>query len=79
VKTVGLEVGNAIKDGRMNMNPPQTQKELANKISLNPSILATYENGTAKPEQKVLMGLEKTLGIKLRGNNIGKPLFGPKK
>ncbi|KAK5099157.1 multiprotein-bridging factor 1 [Exophiala xenobiotica] len=79
VKTVGLEVGKAIAERRQKMNPPLNREQLATKVSLGPSVVAAYENGTAKPEQKHLISLEKVLGIKLRGNNIGGSLFGPKK
>jgi len=61
------------------MTPSLTQKELATKVNLLPSVLQSYENGSAKPDQKVLSNLEKVLGIKLRGNDIGQPRFGPKK
>lgn len=74
-----MEVGNAIKENRQKLTPSLTQKELATKVNLSTSALATYENGTAKPEQKVLVNLEKVLGVKLRGNDIGQPRFGPKK
>ena len=39
-----------------------------------------YESGKAIPNQQVLGKLERALGIKLRGKNIGEPLtFGKKK
>lgn len=71
VKTVGKLVGDAIKDRRQKMTPPLKQGELATKVHITGPILATYENGTAKPDQKVLSALERVLGIKLRGNDIG--------
>jgi len=78
VKTVGTVVGNAIRDRRQKMTPPLKQPELASKAYISVPVLQTYENGTAKPEQKVLGALEKVLGIKLRGDNIGAEKF-PKK
>jgi len=77
-KTVGLEVGIAIREGRQKMNPQLSQRELANKASIAASVLQTYENGTAQPDQKVLIALEKVLNIKLRGKDIGQPRFGKK-
>lgn len=78
VITVGREVGEAIKNRRQELNPPLKRDQLATKVNLKPTDLETYENGTAKPDQKVLAALEKVLGVKLRGNNIGEPRF-PKK
>jgi len=78
VKTVGTVVGNAIRDRRQKMTPPLKQPELASKAYISVPVLQTYENGTAKPEQKILAALEKVLGIKLRGDNIGAEKF-PKK
>ena len=73
-----MVVGKHISDRRAQMTPPMTRKQLANKCSMGEPLLATYENGTAKPEQKYLMSLERNLGIKLRGKDIGSDLF-PKK
>lgn len=39
-----------------------------------------YESGKAVPNQQILGKLERALGVKLRGKNIGEPLtFGKKK
>ena len=38
-----------------------------------------YESGRGIPNQQVLAKMERALGIKLRGKNIGEPLGGPKK
>lgn len=78
VKTVGKVVGEAIKARRQQMNPPMKQPDLATKAYITVPVLQTYENGTAQPNQKILAALEKVLGIKLRGDDIGKEKF-PKK
>ena len=56
------------------------KQELATKICEKPQVINEYESGRAKPNQQILAKLERNLGIKLRGKNIGEPLtFGKKK
>lgn len=56
-----------------------SQKDLATKINEKPQIINEYESGKAIPNQQILGKIERALGVKLRGKNIGEPLFGPKK
>ena len=56
-----------------------SQKDLAQKINEKPSVLQDYESGKAIPNPQILGKLERTLGVKLRGTNIGQKLEGPKK
>ncbi|PVU99034.1 hypothetical protein BB559_001061 [Furculomyces boomerangus] len=74
---IDLTVGKAIQKGRMEKK--LTQKELGVKINEKQTTINDYEAGRAIPNQMVLGKIERALGIKLRGKNIGEPLFPPKK
>lgn len=57
-----------------------TQKDLATKINEKPTVVNEYESGKAvNPNQQILMKMERVLGVKLRGKDVGAPLGGPKK
>eukprot|EP01099_Mayorella_cantabrigiensis_P002882 TRINITY_DN22_c0_g1_i1.p1 TRINITY_DN22_c0_g1~~TRINITY_DN22_c0_g1_i1.p1 ORF type:complete len:173 (-),score=56.61 TRINITY_DN22_c0_g1_i1:88-546(-) len=69
---VPLSVAQAIQKAR---NAAKlTQKELATKINEKPGVINDYEAGKAIPDNQVLGKLEKALGVKLRGKDIGQPL-----
>lgn len=72
---VEASVGKAIIKGRADKG--MNQKELAVKINEKPQVVNDYESGRAQPNQQVLSKMERALGIKLRGKDIGLPL-GPK-
>ncbi|RUS33879.1 multi protein bridging factor 1-domain-containing protein [Jimgerdemannia flammicorona] len=74
---VDMSVGRAIQQGRQALG--LTQKDLAQKINEKPQVVNEYEAGRAIPNQQILGKLERALGIKLRGKDIGSPLGGPKK
>lgn len=69
-------VGRAISKARSDKK--LSQKELATKINEKPTVINDYEAARAIPNQQVLAKLERALGVKLRGKEIGAPL-GPKK
>ncbi|XP_006007059.1 endothelial differentiation-related factor 1 homolog isoform X1 [Latimeria chalumnae] len=74
---VPLEVGKVIQQGRQNKG--LTQKDLATRINEKPQIIADYEAGRAIPNNQILGKIERTIGMRLRGKDIGKPLeAGPK-
>lgn len=70
-------VGRAIQTARMDLK--LSQKDVAAKINEKPSILQDYESSKAIPNPQILGKLERVLGVKLRGSDIGKKLEGPKK
>jgi putative transcription factor len=72
-----MSVSKAIQQGRQAKN--LTQKDLATKINEKPQIVNEYESGKAVPNQQILGKMERILGIRLRGKDIGSPLGGPKK
>ncbi|CAH6718751.1 multiprotein-bridging factor 1 [[Candida] jaroonii] len=73
VKKVDTNVGKVISKARQDKS--MTQKDLATKINEKPQVINDYESGKAQPNQQVLGKMERALGIKLRGKQIGEPLF----
>ena len=48
-----------------------SQKDLALQLNIKQNIITAYENGTLKPGNRILEKLQRILGIKLTGNDIG--------
>ncbi|CAD6915038.1 unnamed protein product [Tilletia controversa] len=71
---VAPSVGRAIQQARMAKE--LTQKDLGTKINEKPQVIAEYESGKAVPNAQILSKMERMLGVKLRGKDIGAP-FGP--
>ncbi|KAJ7074369.1 ylMBF1 [Mycena amicta] len=69
---VAPSVGRAMQDARMDLK--LSQKDVAQKINEKPSVLQDYESGKAIPNAQILGKLERVLGVKLRGSDIGKKL-----
>ncbi|XP_077593212.1 endothelial differentiation-related factor 1 homolog [Stigmatopora nigra] len=69
---VSLEVGKVIQKGRQDKG--LTQKDLATKINEKPQVIADYESGKAIPSNQVMGKIERAIGLKLRGRDIGLPL-----
>ncbi|CCE90469.1 multiprotein-bridging factor 1 TDEL_0B03400 [Torulaspora delbrueckii] len=76
-KKLDSNVGKTIS--RVRTEKKLSQKDLATKINEKPTVINDYEAARAIPNQQVLGKLERALGVKLRGKNIGEPLGGPKK
>eukprot|EP01000_Liburna_glaciale_P005569 NODE_5457_length_384_cov_435.149254_g4380_i0.p1 GENE.NODE_5457_length_384_cov_435.149254_g4380_i0~~NODE_5457_length_384_cov_435.149254_g4380_i0.p1 ORF type:complete len:112 (-),score=37.69 NODE_5457_length_384_cov_435.149254_g4380_i0:48-356(-) len=74
-KVVSKDVRTALSQGRQAKG--LSQKELAAAISEKPQVVTEYESGKALPNQQVLTKMERALGIKLRGKDIGQPLERP--
>mmetsp|Transcript_14837 Transcript_14837/g.46500 ORF Transcript_14837/g.46500 Transcript_14837/m.46500 type:complete len:154 (+) Transcript_14837:84-545(+) len=71
-KKVPLSLGKTIQQARAAKG--MTQKDLAQKINEKPHVVNEYEAGKAIPDQTILGKLERQLGVKLRGKDIGAPL-----
>jgi len=65
-------VARAIQDARNEKT--LTQLRLAQLINEKPSVIQDYESGRAIPSPQILGKLERILGVKLRGADIGKEL-----
>ncbi|EIF45807.1 multiprotein-bridging factor 1 [Brettanomyces bruxellensis] len=76
-KKLDMNVGKAIQKARQDKK--WNQKDLAQRINEKPTIVNEYEAGKGVPNQQVLAKMERALGVKLRGKNIGAPLFKRKK
>ncbi|KAF8606530.1 MBF1-domain-containing protein [Ceratobasidium sp. AG-I] len=74
---IAPSVGKAMQTARMELK--LSQKDVAAKINEKQSVLQDYEAGKAIPNPQILGKLERALGVKLRGSDIGKKLEGPKK
>ncbi|PVG01839.1 putative MBF1-multi protein bridging factor mediates GCN4-dependent transcriptional activation [Serendipita vermifera] len=70
-------VGRAMQAARLAMQ--LSQKDLANRINEKQSVLQDIESGRANANPQILGKIERQLGVKLRGNDIGKKLEGPKR
>eukprot|EP01112_Ceratiomyxa_fruticulosa_P015526 TRINITY_DN4574_c0_g1_i1.p1 TRINITY_DN4574_c0_g1~~TRINITY_DN4574_c0_g1_i1.p1 ORF type:complete len:152 (-),score=42.79 TRINITY_DN4574_c0_g1_i1:220-675(-) len=72
LKKMSGAAADAIKRKRAELK--MTQKEFAVKINERESIVHDYERGEAIPSQAILIKMERVLGVKLRGKDIGTPI-----
>ncbi|KAK1787820.1 hypothetical protein P4O66_016313 [Electrophorus voltai] len=87
---VPLEVGKVIQQGRQNKGMTQkdlatfvirlllrnneTIVSIHQKINEKPQVIADYESGKAIPNNQIMGKIERAIGLKLRGKDIGEPL-----
>lgn len=70
IEKVKPSVGKAIQQARQEKG--LSQKDLATKINEKPQVVNDYEGGrAANPSQLILGKMERVLGVKLRGKDIG--------
>jgi len=69
---IAPSVGRAIQTARLELK--LSQKDIAQKVNEKPTIIQDYESGKAIPNPQILGKLERVLGVKLRGSDIGKKL-----
>lgn len=73
-KGVGTAVGDAIRDGRQELDPKLTQKDLAKKLSVKLTDVAALESGDHPFDNKLLGTLERILKVHLKGARVGKKI-----
>jgi len=49
------------------------------RVNEKPQVVNDYESGRAIPNQQIISKLERAVGVKLRGKDIGAPLGSKKK
>lgn len=76
-KTVAPSVAKLIMQGRQAKG--LSQKDLATQICEKPQIVNDYEAGRGIPNNLILGKIERIIGIKLRGKDIGTPMLPPGK
>ena len=75
---VNKDVARAIQQARIAKE--WTQADLARHVNEKQQVINEYEQSKAIPNQQILSKLERALGVKLRGKDVGQPLStGPKK
>lgn len=76
-RTMSHDVAKLIQQGRQAKG--LSQKDLATKICEKPQIVNDYEAGRGIPNNLILGKIERVIGMKLRGKEIGTPMAPPGK
>ena len=72
IKKIEHSVSKIIQKARMEAK--LSQKDLAQKLNLKPTVIQSYEAGKAIPNKMILVKMGKMLNTHLTGKNIGKPM-----
>ena len=72
IEKVSRSVQKALQKGRLSKNLKQS--DLAKRCNVKPQLVNDYESGRAKPNPTILRKMQRILGVKLLGKNIGDPL-----
>ena len=72
IKKIEHSVSKIIQKARMNAK--LSQKDLAQKLNLKPTVIQNYESGKAIPNKMILVKMGKMLNTHLTGKNIGKSM-----
>ncbi|KAI4471492.1 endothelial differentiation-related factor 1 multiprotein bridging factor 1 [Holotrichia oblita] len=72
---ISLDIGRLIQQGRQAKN--LSQKDLATKINEKPQVITDYEAGRGIPNNVIIGKIERVIGIKLRGKDLGKAVLPP--
>tara|TARA_B100001057_G_C22804712_1_gene932891 strand:- start:1372 stop:1758 length:387 start_codon:yes stop_codon:yes gene_type:complete len=72
IKKIEHSVSKIIQKARMDAK--MSQKDLAQKLNLKPTVIQNYEAGKAIPNKMILVKMGKMLNIHLTGKNVGKPM-----
>jgi putative transcription factor len=72
IPKVSKSVGKAIAKGRLAKG--LSQRILAQKCNVKPEVIASYELGKAQPSQAILLKIQRNLGVRLTGKQLGEPL-----
>uniref|UniRef100_A0A915DIY8 HTH cro/C1-type domain-containing protein n=1 Tax=Ditylenchus dipsaci TaxID=166011 RepID=A0A915DIY8_9BILA len=75
VEHVPLSLGKVIQQARQAKE--WTQNELGAHVNEKVKVIKEYESAKAIPNTNILAKMERALGVKLRGKDIGQPLAAP--
>ena len=72
IKKIELSVAKIIQ--KATMEAKLSQKDLAQKLNLKPTVIQSYEAGKAIPNKMILVKMGRMLNMHLTGKNVGKPM-----
>lgn len=72
IKKIDLNLSKIIQKARFNNK--LSQKQLAEKLNLQNTVIQSYESGKVIPNKTLLVKMGRILNVHLTGKNIGKPI-----